>query len=250
MVLVRIGLKIGHVTLHLIGIIGRLFQITATSLKRDLKAITQKLERLPRDVDSTAVATELLRASEFREGKYSLPITNISAVSISIADMTLERLLRDQEELKMKTAEWLRPTKMRDVHQSLLKDKLSGTCEWVWSHAVVANWKAARHQSLPDNRILSIYGIPGCGKSVLASSMVQSMKDQGDTVLFFSFSSMDSSRYTHDDFARSFLWQLLQDSTTEKCLDIMRSLMLKQPVTIDLWTAFADIAKLMPQPMI
>lgn len=159
-------------------------------------------------------------------------------------------MLQDREDLEMNITEWLRPSNMRNIHQTLLKDRLSGTCEWIWSQTAVADWKAAQHQSPPDDRILSAYGIPGCGKSVLASSMVQSMRDQGQTVLFFSFSSMDSSRSTHDDLARSFLWQLLEDSTTDERLDVMRRLMLKQPVTLDLWTAFTNIAKLRSQPMI
>jgi hypothetical protein len=100
----------------------------------------------------------------------------------------------------------------------------------------------------PSARLLQISGVPGCGKSILASAMVQSLRDEKQQVLYFSFSGLDSTRQTHEHLVRSFLWQSLQDSMSAKIFEVMRKLMLKnQPISSDLWTAFAEITAFIQQ---
>ena len=47
----------------------RLVKLIGSSLKKDLEEVTKRLRQHSKDVDSTAIALELLKAAEFREGK-------------------------------------------------------------------------------------------------------------------------------------------------------------------------------------
>ena len=137
---------------------------------------------------------------------------------------------------------------MREVLEHNIQQKLSGTCQWIWSHAKITEWTSTTSSDPPDSRLLQLSGVPGCGKSILASSMVQSLRDKQQQVLYFSFSALDATRQTHNCLVRSFLWQMLQDSNCAKSFEVMRKLMLKnQPITSDLWTAFAEIIALKQQ---
>ena len=100
------------------------------------------------------------------------------------------------------------------------------------------------------NRILHISGSPGCGKSILASSIVDSMKRRGNRVFFFSFSGTDASRQALDSLVQSLLWQLFKESNSDDSFNVMRDLMSKgPPLMSDLWETLSMIATSMPEPM-
>jgi tetratricopeptide (TPR) repeat protein len=159
-----------------------------------------------------------------------------------------EQTQKNLEGLKMKVSEWLQPSNMREVLEHNTEQKLSGTCQWIWSNAKVTEWKSKTSSDPLDSRLLLVSGIPGCGKSILASAMVQSLQDESQQVLYFSFSDLDSTRQTSDHLVRSFLWQTLQDSQCAHSFEVMRKLIIKnQPISSDLWAAFAEITALRPQ---
>ena len=138
---------------------------------------------------------------------------------------------------------WLKPSNLREFHDHHLQEKLPGTCEWIWSHPMFLRWSNISTDSPADDRILHISGIPGCGKTILASSIVDSMKTRGDRVLFFSFSGTDASRQAIDSLVRSLLWQLLQESTSDESFNIVRDLMFKgPPLTSELWNALNRVS--------
>jgi len=97
-----------------------------------------------------------------------------------------------------------------------------------------------------SDRLLCIYGTHGCGKSVLASSIVKGLKSKQQQTLFFSFSGTDGKRQTVDSLVRTILWQLLEETTDQQCSEIMNDLMLRGPsATPRLLNAFEQTAKLM-----
>lgn len=56
-------------------------------------------------------------------------------------------------------------------------------------------WKTTQ-SSTAKERMLRISGTHGCGKSVLASALVQSLEAEGKLVKLVSFSSTDADRQT------------------------------------------------------
>src|SRR5688572_19363466 len=109
---------------------------------------------------------------------------------------------------------WLKPPNMREVHQDKSQMKLSGTCEWIWSHDALKHWADIQNVATKD-RLLCISGKSGCGKSILAASIVENLRQQGRHTMFFSFSGTDASRQSLDSLVRSCVWQLLQDMLNE-----------------------------------
>ncbi|KAI1390156.1 uncharacterized protein F4822DRAFT_225814 [Hypoxylon trugodes] len=141
---------------------------------------------------------------------------------------------------------WLTPSHMRKVHDDRIRERLPGTCDWIWPHPSLMKWSSTTRDSPTADRLLCLYGTHGCGKSVLASSIVDSLERNGNRVLFFSFSGTDSSRQSLDSLARSLLWQLLQNPVSYEGLNIMRDLMSHgEPLTSELWIAFSEVTNSM-----
>lgn len=197
------------------------------SFDRDIGAVIARLERHARVADQTAVATELLGAAEFRK----------------------ETRRRQHDELKLQCERWLKPSDVKHVHSNHVRARLDGTCDWIKSTDNFARWIRPECSTSQD-RFLVISGIHGCGKSVLASSIVARLEKSKQHTLFFAFSSSDGSRQTAESLIRTFLWQLLQVTASKESVDILQHLSLDgQPTTSELWEAFGRIASSLAKPV-
>ncbi|KAF3926577.1 hypothetical protein AA313_de0204568 [Arthrobotrys entomopaga] len=148
-----------------------------------------------------------------------------------------------RQNMEIIAANWLRPSGTNCIHTTCLP----GTCEWIWTDAVFVKWlEPSRHKK--SERFLCLQGVNGCGKSVLATSVVKELKKKDCKVLFFSFSGTDSDRQTLDSLARNFLWQLLQEASDDRIFKIIQRLRLQNPlVTLELLEALLEIAKLLTE---
>jgi tetratricopeptide (TPR) repeat protein len=147
------------------------------------------------------------------------------------------------EDVRLKCQFWLRPANMNQVQESRFSMKLEGTCEWFWSHQSVKVWTTEQGPASRD-RLLCVSGKSGCGKSILASSVVKVLRERHQRAIFFSFSGTDASRATLDDLVRSLLWQVLDDPDEETGLHLIRDLMAHgQPTTTDLWNVLNKVVE-------
>ena len=214
----------------------RFCRLLVFPFEKEFGDIVDRIKRHSKIVDSTAMAIEMLRTAEFRKGE----VMNLVSIR-TLANELLEILLRDQQNLKIQCHIWLKPPNIRAIHHSQVRARLEGTCDWIWQNPTFKEWNQLSPSPAPE-RLLYISGIHGCGKSVLASAIFEGLHQQ---TLFFSFSGTDTSRQSFSSFIRSCIWQLLQGTTDEKSLEIMRSLMLKgQPLVSELWASFKSIAAL------
>lgn len=190
-------------------------------------AVIARLERHARAADQTAVATELLGAANFRK----------------------EADRRQHEELKIQCERWLRPSDVKNVHLHQVRARLDGTCDWITSNDLFERWVQPECLTNQD-RLLVISGTHGCGKSVLASSIVARLEKSKQHTLFFSFSSSDGSRQTSGNLIRTLLWQLLQETNNKESVDTVHNLRLDgQPTISELWEAFGSIASSLVKPV-
>lgn len=89
--------------------------------------------------------------------------------------------------------------------------KLEGTLEWIWAHGAFAKWASpSSPQRSLEEKVLLIHGVKGCGKSVLAASVVEGLRSKGFTTLFFSFWASHSRERRIDAMLRALLWQLFE----------------------------------------
>lgn len=196
------------------------------SFDRDIGAVIARLERHTRAADQTAIATELLGAAEFRK----------------------EADRRQHEELKIQCERWLKPSDVKHVHLHQVRARLDGTCDWITSNDVFERWVRPGCLTTQD-RLLVISGTHGCGKSVLASSIVARLEKGEQHTLFFAFSSLDGTRQTSENLIRTLLWQLLQETANKESVNIVHHLRLDgQPTISELWEALGRIASSLAKP--
>ncbi|KAF4459991.1 Tetratricopeptide-like helical [Fusarium albosuccineum] len=120
-------------------------------------------------------------------------------------EVTEEILKLSLSELRLKLRALLRPSS-----DSFIPDKTDGTCEWIWSHQTFRNWvdgpiTPKDHSS----RTLGLYGIKGCGKSVLVKSVAERLRDRGDICLHFSFWTGNEAQRKFVDLLQTASWQIL-----------------------------------------
>ena len=154
--------------------------------------------------------------------------------------------MENQRGLRIRCQEWLKPLNVKAIHERQIESRLAGTCRWIWTNPDFMEWSKQPSPQASD-RVLCIYGPPGCGKSVLASSIVEGFQMKKFTTLFYSFSGMDADRQSTNRLICTFLWQLIQDSSDERRLDIVLNLMRNGPPgTDELWDTLKELVALAP----
>ena len=205
----------------------RLTQTVVRSFDRDIGALIARLERHARAADQTAVATELLRAATFRK----------------------EADQRHHEELIIQCERWLKPSDIKRVHLHQVRVRLDGTCDWITSNNLFERW-IKPGCLITQDRLLVISGTHGCGKSVLASSIVARLEEGEQHTLFFAFSTSDGSRQSSESLIRTLLWQLLHQTSKKESVDAVHRLRINgQPTISELWEAFGCIASSLAKPV-
>lgn len=139
----------------------------------------------------------------------------------------------------------------RDLYYRLLTSKVDGTTGWIWTNPLFMRWK----QSVTANtaeRLACIVGKHGCGKSVLAATVNDTLSKQDDKdTIFFSFSGVEAGSQNLEHLVRSILWQLLDILEDIHSCGIMKELMAKgSPLMSELWEALQKAAKLTKKPIV
>lgn len=143
----------------------------------------------------------------------------------------------------------MKPANVKHVHLYQVRAKLDGTCDWIASNDIFERWVKPESSTSRD-RFLVISGAHGCGKSVLASSIVARLEKGKQHTLFFSFSCSDGSRQTSENLIRTLIWQLLQETAEKESVDTVHRLSLDgQPTISELWEAFGRIASTLAKPV-
>jgi hypothetical protein len=82
----------------------------------------------------------------------------------AIADIAVEN---DKHKIVL---EWLSKTNYRDHHRDLSGMRLTGTGDWLLQHAEYVSW-----QQRSTCSTLVVHGIPGCGKTILCSAVIDEL---------------------------------------------------------------------------
>jgi DNA replication protein DnaC len=109
-----------------------------------------------------------------------------------------------QENLRTLVA-WISPANPTSNHVTAREKHESMTGRWLLDSKTFAQWSTARQSSM------WIYGIPGAGKTILCSTVIDSLlqhRQVGDAVAFFYFDYMDEQKQTLEAAIRSLISQL------------------------------------------
>ncbi|KAF5544001.1 tetratricopeptide-like helical [Fusarium napiforme] len=144
--------------------------------------------------------------------QWSTRLSQIQTELILIMTDAQQRILRDT--LKETVTARLRA----DLHPcsaSFIPEKIPGTCDWIWPHTTFSDWTRGPSNWPESNlhRVLCIYGIKGCGKSVLARSIAQQLRERGQIALHFSFWSSNENQRQLEHLLRTVVWQVSRHIT-------------------------------------
>jgi hypothetical protein len=165
------------------------------------------------------------------------------------ANYPSESKTEDHKSLQLQCEQKLDPLNVKAIHESQSQLRLSGTCLWIWTEPTFANWRDNPSLERPE-RLIFVYGPPGCGKTVMASSIAESLTQVQGVTLFYSFSGMDADRQTGDKLVRTLYWQLLQIVADNVSFQHARDLIINGPPTNrEIWTAIQLLSGSINQQM-
>ncbi|KAH8882915.1 purine and uridine phosphorylase [Thozetella sp. PMI_491] len=113
---------------------------------------------------------------------------------------------------------WLSPADPSTNYNESLKKRHRGTGQWLLQDARYSRWKKE------PSSFLWLNGIPGCGKTVLSSTVIQDLESDKavNTILYFYFAFTDTAKQALDHALRTLIIQLYHSSQSDigKYLDI------------------------------
>lgn len=86
-----------------------------------------------------------------------------------------------------------------------MKRRCKGTSRWFLESSIFSSWKST------SNSFLWLYGIPGCGKTILSSTIIDSLcsdSTSSQVILYFYFDFSDTAKQSLNSMLRSFISQL------------------------------------------
>lgn len=107
---------------------------------------------------------------------------------------------QSQEQIKR----WLSPSDPSTNYNKALQQRQEGSGLWFLQIDAFAKWKKTQ------NSFLWLYGIPGCGKTILSSTIIEDLEKplQCQSLLYFYFDFSDKDKQTLENMLRSLMSQL------------------------------------------
>jgi hypothetical protein len=115
---------------------------------------------------------------------------------------------------------WLSPSDPSTNFNKALQQRQEGTGLWILQSSLFTKWHSQQ------NSFLWLHGIPGCGKTILSSTIIEHLVDTHPDLLllYFYFDFTDASKQTLDNVIRSLISQLYHKrKDTRKLLDSLFS---------------------------
>ncbi|KAK2743974.1 hypothetical protein FQN55_007023 [Onygenales sp. PD_40] len=160
---------------------------------------------------AAAYAKELLYDVDCQELQQTLRACDLENISEQLTEIssntkaisaTIESMQKDSESERIRG--WLNPPDPSTNLNEARKKRLSGTGSWLLETELFRQWKSGSRQ------YLWLHGIPGCGKTVLSSTIIDHLDQESDgfVVLNFFFDFNDSKKQSLENLVRSLVIQL------------------------------------------
>ncbi|KAL8648406.1 MAG: hypothetical protein Q9210_005006 [Variospora velana] len=92
-----------------------------------------------------------------------------------------------------------------DDYEFFQSRRMLGSCEWILQRPTFLSWLKDDSNHI---RIIRVYGVPGCGKSVLSAYLIELLQSLGHSCQFFFFREGDSAKKTVNSLLRSLAYQI------------------------------------------
>ena len=99
---------------------------------------------------------------------------------------------------------WLSAPDPSSNHEAAIAQRHGNSGRWLLQHEAFSRWKKSR------NSLLWLWGIPGCGKTVLSSIVINELSKEWprSLLLYFYFDFKDARKQTPEQLIRSFVNQV------------------------------------------
>ncbi|KAJ7756034.1 ankyrin repeat-containing domain protein [Mycena maculata] len=173
----------------------------------DARVIVEKWvsRKLPQRILRLSSFKSLAHGIESRLNRFRDTFSMARLISISIGQDILASHVRaiSSSVTRMKLNDWLKPTDVGKSNQEAAKKRTPGTGSWLLQDRVEFSvWKYA------PGSALWLYGISGCGKTVLSSAIVAEVRDREAPLAFFYFDTNNSEERTVAQLLSSLIMQL------------------------------------------
>ncbi|KAK2801686.1 hypothetical protein FQN51_005230 [Onygenales sp. PD_10] len=112
--------------------------------------------------------------------------------------------LASADQLFQEIRRWLDGPDPSENFNQAIKNRYDGTGRWFVEGKQYQRWKN------DASSFIWLYGIPGCGKTILSSTVIQDLERQGKVVAYFYFDFKDSQKQTPILLIKSSILQLCQ----------------------------------------
>ncbi|KAK5140518.1 hypothetical protein LTR32_006705, partial [Rachicladosporium monterosium] len=156
-------------------------------------------------------------AAYARELFVHMPVDEVKQCKIAESDV--KQIVEDTRFVahSTRTAEiksWLAPVDVSTNYNEARTQHHLGTGRWFLESEEYIQWKTH------DRDVLWLHGIPGCGKTIMSSSIIEDLRTVGDSsdrvVLYFFFDFNDSAKQSVDKMIRSLVFQLYQHAESTR----------------------------------
>ncbi|KAL1734148.1 hypothetical protein EV714DRAFT_281270 [Schizophyllum commune] len=190
-------------------------------IKECMKLLDNFLRELDADIKKQGLKRKLMWPfKEHTIEEFLKELEHIAQISLMIAEeqtrVRMEKEIADyqrssQEEsmrrdsLRDEIIRWLKPVDNGSKHALSLQKRQEGTCNWIFAHDTYRQW------SMRECGLLWLSGIPGSGKSVLASSLIDALRQERYPTLVYHYCDFgDPSSTSVVSILRSLFVQLLR----------------------------------------
>jgi hypothetical protein len=132
---------------------------------------------------------------------------NVVELAIDVRDTkeTVQEVRLNQHEREIR--DWLSAPDPSTNYESALEKRHEGTGSWFTCGKAFEDWKKQ------SSSFLWLHGIPGCGKTVLSSTIIEHLRNSttsAQVLLYFFFDFNDTNKQTLENMLRSLVYQLYQ----------------------------------------
>ena len=192
---------------------------TLKALEKKLTALTEASDvrrRLQWPLEAKKI-DELLKKLDGHKTAFILALTGDTAkltaeIEEAISDIKSTVVDIRAKEQRDRILEWLKGPEPSTNHHAAQKKKEAGTCEWLLNST---QFKAFGEG---DNQLMWLHGIPGAGKTVLTSTVVEHLSGASfkriQMVIYYFFDFTDNHKQTCHGCLRSLVRQVCSQSAS------------------------------------
>jgi len=125
---------------------------------------------------------------------------------------TLNTFHASQEYKKLRN--WIKPLDTSTYQADAQSRRSRGSGEWLLENSRYQRWQNGLQN------FLWLFGLPGCGKAILSSTVIEALVRSGRTCLYFYITFQDHATLSLNNLLRTVLWQMsVQSDPSRAVLD-------------------------------